>query len=158
LLLPYLVLLGVLAAFLIVLIATPWGRDPLRDEKLFGPFRYSAPVWVSINLLILALPFFAAVTFGLLDDKLVSNYPDREIGTGLVADWYGWHALNFIPFLEVTETLNLREPITDSGVWPGTLLLIFKGTVIVPIVLLFRFYRKRPTRRIQPVPAAFGRR
>ena len=49
--------------------------------------------------------------------------------------------MDFIPFVDVTEELNWNEPVNYTGSWTGTVVLLYKVAVIVPIVLLFRHYR-----------------
>ena len=51
---------------------------------------------------------------------------------------YAWHAVDVLPFVEATKTLNWTEPVQDYSGATGALLLLYKGLVLAPVVAAAR--------------------
>jgi hypothetical protein len=110
-----------------------------RRTRLFhflrriGPF---APVAYATNVLLIAVPFFGSLTRVLLARGAIhlSGDPERAM------DFYLWHFLGAIPLLKVNETLLWDQPLAYHEARVGWLLLLFKLTVIIPVIAAFRGY------------------
>ena len=106
--------------------------DFLRPIGAFAPVAYAA------NVLLLAIPFFGSLTRVLLARGAIhlTGNPERAM------DLYLWHFLGAIPLLKVNETLLWDQPMAYHEARVGWLLLVFKVTVIIPVIAAFRGYWK----------------
>jgi uncharacterized membrane protein len=117
-------------------IATESRRTRLFDA--LSPVGGLAPFVYAVNVLLLALPFFGALTLVLMEKDVVTLTGSTE----RVFDFYTWHFLDAIPLLKVNETLHWDPPMTYEQARVGWLLLLFKVTVIVPVIGVFGGYWK----------------
>jgi hypothetical protein len=72
---------------------------------------------------------------------------------------YAWHAVDVLPFVEATKTLNWTEPVQDYSRATGALLLLYKGLVLAPVVAAARAaWRARAPRepRLQDGPSVLA--
>jgi hypothetical protein len=108
----------------------------LQKVGRFTPFLYS------LNVLVIAIAFFGSVTYVLVEHELVrfSGLAERDDPAGALLDFYSWHFLEALPLLKVNETLHWEKPLTYDSAWVGLLLLLFKVTVIVPVIAAFALY------------------
>jgi hypothetical protein len=127
-----------------------WLFHRLQKAGRFTPFIYS------FCLLWIATMFFSSVTYVLVDHGLMRisglgewDIPPeaaRDISPQAVLDFYRlidfylWHFLAAVPLLEVNETLHWEKPLTYDSAWVGLVLLVFKATVIVPVIAAFAWY------------------
>jgi hypothetical protein len=76
---------------------------------------------------------FAGLTALLWDEGLVS--PAVETGPNLWAaeQYYLWHLADAVPLLDAPETVGWKAPEPFVDAWSGTLLLVFKVLVIIPV-------------------------
>jgi hypothetical protein len=118
--------------------------DGLRHVGAFAPLAYSSSV------LLIAAAFFGGLTTVLVSRGYISidGNPQRAI------DFYMWHFLDAVPVFKINETLLWDRPFTyrDSNV--GLLLLIFKVTVIAPVIAAFTGYWAYAQRTGRSTPAA----
>jgi len=144
------VIWGLLLAAAVALIATERTREWLFDcfqEKIgrTTPFIYS------LNLLMIALMFFSALTYILVERGVLKfcQTAGTTVSQSTIADFYLWHFLDAVPLLKVNETFHWKEPLTyDSG---GTafVLLLFKLVVIGPVIAAFALYWKRVEGKVE---------
>ncbi len=137
------VLWGLLLAWAVLVIFTERKREVFfaRLQKL-GSF---TPIAYAFNLLMIAVTFFSSVTYMLLKQGAIAldATGKTEVTHGIISDFYLWHFLNAVPFLEVNETLRWKEPLTYESGWVGFALLIFKLLVILPVIAAFASYWKQ---------------
>ena len=131
-----------------------------------GAYVYFLPVWIAVMLLFVAVDLFSTFTFEVLGDDgrlmpvcgLTADGKAAEcdgvLSQGMLADFYLWHAAEFVPFLDVTGTLDWSAPVTYTGSAVGWLLLMFKGAIVVPIVLALRAVNGIRKQRAKPAKAA----
>jgi hypothetical protein len=141
---------GLILAFALALIATNVRRKHMFEMlRRVGSF---APVIYSLDVLFIAVIFFSTVTYILASHgRLGFDVPkEREhlIATpmflyGAMQDFFLWHFLDAVPLLKVNETLHWSEPLTYTSPAVGSILLMFKITVIVPVTAAFVAYWKR---------------
>jgi hypothetical protein len=110
-----------------------------RRTRLFDflrPIGALAPVAYAANVLLIAVPFFGSLTQVLLARGAIhlTGNPERAM------DLYLWHFLGEIPLLKVNETLLWDQPMGYHEARVGWLLLLFKVTVILPVIAAFRGY------------------
>lgn len=130
---------SVLAGALMLITVESWREslfDALRKFGRFTPFIYS------FNVLLIAIVFFSSVTYVLVEHELVrfSGPAERDVSPGALSDFYLWHFLESLPLLKVNETLHWEKPLTYNSPWVGLVLLLFKLTVIVPVLAAFISY------------------
>ena len=98
---------------------------------------------------MIALVFFSSVSYALENYGFLafSLLPNRAVRPGHpmdlyahLPDFYIWHFLEAIPLLEVNKTLRWEEPLKYTKVGVGWMLLLFKITVIIPVIAAFAGY------------------
>jgi hypothetical protein len=123
-----------LLACLIWFLATESSRTRLFDSlKRVGSL---APLAYAVNVLLLAVPFFGSLTNVLASRGLVRMEGDAR----RAIDFYLWHFFDAIPLLKVNETILWSQPMAYQQSRVGWLVLLFKITVIVPVIAAFRGY------------------
>lgn len=134
---------GVLLVWALMLIFTDSKRELFfgKLQKL-GSF---TPIAYAFNLLMIAVTFFSSVTYVLVRQGLISLNiaANIDVSHGAIMNFYLWHFLDAIPFLEVNKTLHWDEPLTYKSSWIGFALLVFKLLVILPVIAAFAWYWKR---------------
>ena len=127
-----------LLGFWIWLVATE--RRRLRTfswfEKRIGRF---SPVAYSFNLLMIAVIFFALITF--LSARNRISRPefseDKPVTVDSLQDFYLWHFIDAVPILRVNDTIGWKRPFNYEGHLVGWILLLFKLVVIIPVIACF---------------------
>ncbi|MGH2572158.1 MAG: hypothetical protein ACRDGU_01490 [Actinomycetota bacterium] len=162
--------LAVLPFFIIVLgVALFWLFEERRRRKLFlammqdGLLGWLSPLLIAGFVFVLAVSVFSASTF-LLDnwEVLHMSTPSCE-GCPLELDdvfnFYTWHLLSAIPLLNINESLQWNTPLAYSGALTGWLVIVFKASVIVPLIQAVRTYFqvRKETPRIRVRPWAWRR-
>ena len=136
---------GLLLAGTLLLIATERNRDRLFEvlQKVGG----LTPVIYSVNVLMMAVIFFSAVTYVMASHEIVTlrSRTGQPIGLASLLDFYVWHFLEAVPLLKVNQTIRWDEPWTYDSSAVGWILLLFKLVVIVPVIGAFIGYWKRQT-------------
>ena len=65
------------------------------------------------------------------------------VSASALTDFYLWHFLNAVPVFKITETLKWSAPLQYESAGVGWILLLFKFTVIGPLIAAFAWYGKR---------------
>lgn len=141
---------GTLLGGAVAVIATKERRDgifePLAQNSIVLPAAYSFLV------LMLAVLFFSTLSFVLFKQQLLTFRTTTTAVTAVVtpgrlSDFFLWHFLNAVPVLRITDTIKFAEPLAYETAPVGWILLIFKITVITPLIAAFAWYgkRSRPT-------------
>jgi hypothetical protein len=104
-----------------------------------GPTRRVRPftdvVLTSVGVWLVLTPPFAFATFMIDAGQLGAGAAGRFADAlGL----YVWNALNVLPFVDATDTLNWTEPVEDYSTATGVLLLLYKGLVLAPLIAAAR--------------------
>lgn len=141
---------GGLLVYGIRMIATERNR-----ERLFGPGKTGnvwkigkiSPAVFAFDIAVIAMMFFSSITFVLIQAGAVELLPSSEAGVTYdsIMAFYFWHFLEAIPLLNVNETLQWKEPLTYQGAAVGSVLLLFKLAVIIPVIAAFTWYWKQLT-------------
>jgi len=110
-----------------------WLRERISG---FAPWAYS------INLIWIGVFFFASLTYILVEQGRISfaTFGEAQISFDRYLDFYLWHFIKAIPGFAITDTLRWQEPLTYNGGWIGVLLLLFKITMISPVIGAFIWY------------------
>jgi hypothetical protein len=138
-----LVLVAVL--FVVTLVVGGMIQVPkLRRAALEGSGRY-VPFGVLAVLLVIMVSAFTAATVVAARHQLVtlSGASNGSLSFEEVARFYIWHFTNAVPVLDVNETLRWKAPLDYSSARVGTLVLLFKVAVIVPLIGAFVYYWRR---------------
>lgn len=142
---------GLLLAGAIRIIVVPAKRNWLFD--ILSPLGVFAPIGYAINILAIAAAFFATISTLLAHGQLITLLPpperagligDSTILHGMLVDFFVWHFFSELP-LHVNETLKWDEPMRYQGPGMGLILLLFKATVIGPVVAMFALWWKQRT-------------
>lgn len=133
---------GALLTLSLLQIATKTRRDRLLTK--LKTFSLGLPFAYSFVVLAFALQFFSSVTFVIKEHDLLvlKGQNSSNLTPGNISDFYLWHFLESIPVLKVNSTLKWKEPITYDSTIVGWLLLLFKTTVVVPVIAAFAWYWK----------------
>jgi hypothetical protein len=149
----FLIVWGFLLAGAIGSIIVPVWRASLFS--FLSPFGVLAPIWYAINVFVIATVFFAAVSTLLAHGQLVTLVPrperaglmtDSTILHGMLLDFFMWHFFAELP-LHVNETLQWDSPLRYQGPGMGGILLLYKVTVIAPVIAVFVLWWKQRTGR-----------
>lgn len=136
-LLPVVVILVAVAlAFAIALHIREWRRVLLENAGLLGPIGALALLFVFMTSV------FAAITVIATKEKLV-RFTGGSLGSPSFeesARLYVWHFSNAVPVLDVNKTLQWKAPLVYTSSRAGTLVLLYKIAVIIPLVGAFFFY------------------
>jgi hypothetical protein len=149
----YLVLMLGLLIAVVAYMSTQAGREFLRrsgtptalDSSKTDLRLYFVPLVIASWAVFLALPLFADFTMLLYERGLVdlaTTDAAHPVSRGRLADFYLWHLAEFLPVIDIPETLHWPRPVIYTGSWVGSLVLLYQLFVLVPIVLLFRHYRR----------------
>jgi hypothetical protein len=141
-----------LALVTIVLSAVLW-NDRLQEEAkkrhLFrgGP---AAPLVYDLIVVLAAIALYGGATFALArhDPTAVSIVtPVGGLSLERVETFYAWQMADSVPALKITQTLGLSAPLTYRSWKFGVVVLLFKLSIIVPIVGSVRvFWHQRQQR------------
>ena len=125
---------------------------PSKRDQMFGTLeklgRFS-PVLYCFNVLMVAILFYSTGSYILAGSGFIT-FLDADgtalsgivPGTGTIADFYLWHFLEAIPLLDINATLLWDVRLTYTDRWVGFFLLLFKITVIIPLIGAFAGYWK----------------
>lgn len=149
--------LALTTMFLAFTVAT----DKQRDAFLSGAKRRSrvasviatffAPTWQGLAFMLVFIFLLAVLSFGSLTALLYQRGVASIAGSGVThdtimakgLDFYMWQLADTIPVLEIPETARMSAPYTYRDHWTGTLVVIFKAFVILPLIRTTTFaYRK----------------
>jgi hypothetical protein len=96
-----------------------------------------------ISVVMLAMSYFAAVTFLLYELNLVEvNFAPYRSCVCAMTHFYLWHFLDAVPAIEIPDALNWRVPVTYTGSWMGILVVGLKVLIIFPLLQTWRGYWK----------------
>ena len=143
----------------IVLSAVLW-NDRLQEEAqkrdLFrgGP---AAPLVYDLIVVLVAVALYGGATFALAQHypatmKLAS--PLGGLSVERVETFYAWHIADSVPALKITQTLGWSAPLTYRSWKVGVLVLLFKLSIIVPIVGSVRVFWHQRQRRARAAEAS----
>jgi hypothetical protein len=142
-----LVIWGLIPGFALFLISTEKGRAKLfRRLKALG---FLAPFAYSINVLLVAVLFFSAATYILVDHGFLRVNPINGSSAPPLscALFYFWHSVDAVPVLKINEAFHWNQPLAYDSAWLGVTLLLFKITVIVPVIAAFASYWRQSAGR-----------
>lgn len=136
-----LIVWGLILAVALMFIATKSRREQMYEklEKLGSwiPFIYC------FNVLFIAILFFGSVSYLLVSQNLLHiQAPENRELPGLLLDCFLWEFLDAAPVLDINGTLLWERPLSYDTAAFGWILLIFKGSVIFPILAAFGGYWK----------------
>ncbi len=63
--------------------------------------------------------------------------PPEEL-TSKLLDYYGWHAIDAIPVLDIWKIFKVEPPLTSEGVLSGFLVLFFRVIIVAQSISLVR--------------------
>ena len=137
----------VLVAILFVLTLAAGGMiqvPKLRCAALKSSGRY-VPFGLLAVLFVIMISAFTAITVVAARHQrlTLSGGSNGSLSFEEVARFYVWHFTDSVPVLDVNETLRWRAPLVYSSTSVGTLVLLFKVAVIVPLIGAFVFYWRR---------------
>ena len=140
-----LVVWGLLLGLALFFISTKKGR-----EKLFSRLKklgFLAPFAYSVNVLSIAVLFFSATTYVLVDHGFLRVNPVNGSSPPPMSYvlFFFWHFVDAVPVLKINEAFHWNQPLTYDSTWLGVTLLVFKITVIVPVIGAFASYWKQST-------------
>jgi predicted ester cyclase len=120
------------------IISGEFGKEMFIESYVNGilwpPFVYS------ISLLVMAASVFASISVTLQRCGYAKFEPPLPNDLSPVVDFYVWHFVNLIPGLGIPETLRWTQPYQYSDHLSGTVLLIFKIAVILPVIASFKLW------------------
>lgn len=130
----------VLAVPLVGLSTQSWRK---KFFKAVHPLGWVAPLAGSLLIVMVSVLFFADMTFLSVDPQELKTTSGKDLTYAALQDFYLWYFLDAVPSLKVNETLKWdRPPVSYEGGGVGALLLLFKITVILPIIGTFSGYWK----------------
>ncbi len=142
-----LLLWGGLLTGVLILISTA-----RRREKLFQFLERVgalAPFVYCLNAFVIAALFFATLTFLLTDFGWLSfTNPDgggiatSELSVDRFMEFFIWHFLDAVPLLKINQTLRWQMQLSYTSAAAGLMVLLFKITVIIPVISAFRAHWK----------------
>lgn len=113
-------------------IGVPGDRNPMQ-AGLIGPFGLLAVLFAIMTSI------FASATLIAADKDLISltaggvDQPSFEE----IAQLYIWQFCKSVPLLDINETLRWKPPFIYTGTGTGTLVLLYKIAVIIPVIGAF---------------------
>jgi hypothetical protein len=131
---------GVLLAVMVWVVATERRRLQFFGwlETKIGRF---TPLAYSFNLLMIAMIFFASITYVSAHDRFLPVKSNQTAVTvDSLHDFYLWHFVDAVPLLRVTDTIGWQKPMNYEGHLVGWILLLFKLAVIIPVIASFTSY------------------
>ena len=160
---------GLLLAYAIQAIATPRRRDRLfgaqtepedkpkkrksakkavdetDKESLSEKIGNPTPVIYALDLLLIAAIFFSSITFVLVERGIIRLDGSTQAvpRVGEILELYIWQFFEAIPLLKVNDTLQWKQPLTYQPGLLGVIVLLFKLTVILPVIAAFSWYWKQ---------------
>ena len=117
------------------------GGDTDELTGVLGPF-----AWLAVLIAIMT-SVFASVTLFAAEKDLISltaagaDLPSFE----RIAQLYVWQFCKSVPLLDITETLRWEVPFVYPDAGTGTLVLLYKLAVIIPVIGAFLAYWKQQT-------------
>ena len=115
------------------------------QRKLFAflkAFGWFTPLIFLFNYIAGSTVFFGFLAFFIFGPGV-----DGSLDSDSYLNLFGYHFLDSIPALKVTQTLNLEEPMSEARPLAlGLMLLVFKLAVLIPAIGAFRAYWKSDAR------------
>jgi hypothetical protein len=122
-----------------------WLGEPGKDSEeltgVLGPF-----AWLAVLITIMT-SVFASVTLFAAEKDIISltaagvDLPSFE----QIAQLYVWQFCKSVPLLDITQILRWKVPFIYPDAGTGTLVLLYKLAVIIPIIGAFLVYWKQQT-------------
>jgi hypothetical protein len=122
-----------------------WLGEPGQDSDVLtgvlGPF-----AWLAVLVAIMT-SVFASVTLFAAEKDLISltaagvDLPSFE----KIAQLYVWQFCKSVPLLDITQTLRWTVPFIYPDAGTGTLVLLYKLAVIIPLIGAFLAYWRQQT-------------
>jgi hypothetical protein len=122
-----------------------WLGEPGEDNDprtgVLGPF-----AWLAVLIAIMT-SVFASVTLFAAEKDLISltaagvDPPSFE----QIAQLYVWQFCKSVPLLDITQTVRWKVPFVYPDAGTGTLVLLYKLAVIIPLIGAFLAYWKQQT-------------
>jgi uncharacterized protein Usg len=123
------------------------GDDDPKQVGMLGPFGLLAVLFAIMTSV------FASVTLIAADKDLISltaggvDQPSFE----KIAQLYIWQFCKSVPLLDINETLRWKPPFIYTGTGTGTLVLLYKIAVIIPVIGAFLDFWSKQVEDPKPV-------
>ena len=136
----------------IVLSAVLWNdrlQEVVKKRDIFrgGP---AAPLVYDLIVVLVAIALYGGATFALARHEPAAMNLAAPVG-GLSVEkveiFYAWQIADSVPALKITQTLGLPAPLTYRSWKFGALVLLFKLSIIVPIVGSVRVFWRQHQQR-----------
>ena len=152
---PVFILWALILAWAIRLIATDRSRErafgggsETPSASRFGIPQFT-PFLYAFDLLVISVMFFSSITFVLVQNG-AAELSGQAVTYDSLMTFYIWHFLEAIPLLKVNDTLQWKAPLTYQSRLVGFVLLLFKISVIIPVIAAFAWHWKRITTDTKP--------
>jgi len=124
-------------------IATKERRD--RTLSPLAGVHLTFPAMYGVSVVMIACLFFGSASILMAGRGWLTFLPASSIplSASSLTDFYLWHFVNAVPVLKITETLHWEVPLQYESARVGWILLLFKFTVIGPLIAVFAWYGKR---------------
>jgi uncharacterized protein Usg len=123
------------------------GDDNPKQVGMLGPFGLLAVLFAIMTSV------FASITLIAADKDLISltargvDQPSFE----KIAQLYIWQFCKSVPLLDINETLRWKPPFIYTGTGTGTLVLLYKIAVIIPVIGAFLDFWSKQVEDPKPV-------
>jgi hypothetical protein len=99
-------------------------------------------------ILVAAAAFFASLTFVLYRQGFLALDPCRGLAVTEphLLNFYIWHFLKMVPFVNIPETLRWESPLCYSQVWVGLMILVFQFSTVLPCLATAAYFFKNRRR------------
>jgi hypothetical protein len=130
------------STFLLLGLVLTLAHEPSRTS-FFSALKANGrlqPLMFMVGVFYVAMGVFSSLTLAIYDRSAFELASGSSFEAARVADFYGWHFLDAIPGVNLTDTLQLKRPMTYDAAGVGWLLLAFKVAVIIPLIAGLRVW------------------
>jgi hypothetical protein len=117
------------------------GKDSDQLTGVLGPF-----AWLAVLIAIMTSVFASVTLFAAEKDLITLTAAGRDLPSfEQIAQLYVWQFCKSVPLLDITQTLRWNVPFIYPDAGTGTLVLLYKLAVIIPLIGAFLAYWKQQT-------------
>lgn len=139
----HLVLLLVFAGVLALSVYVVAAPERLNEKQYKFWYGKNGLLFLSSLNLVGAASVFASLTFWMYQKQWVilkqCAVGSRSVDPGALLDFYVFHLIKLVPFLNLKDTLKWDEPICYEQANVGVLVLLFQGLVVLPCINAIRY-------------------